>query len=228
MNRFPERSATFGVALMVLLSGAPACAGAQGLFERLNLDKLRLTAMGGSYGAIQPSQMEATQAYSLHADYGEIANRWRVVFTVTYWGSRYRDEIVRDFADSLGRSIDDPEGNAELISSGIAVSDIAVGGDVRWMSPMRFVRFKPYLGGNISVHVLNAEGKLIQGTFMEQALDNIATGIAGVAGMDIVVFSHLSVGAQARYDLLSGIRYSSLRVGATYLFDRAPLRTPSR
>ena len=207
---------------------APQTARAQGLFERLNLDKLKLTAMGGSYGAIQPSQMEATQAYSLHADYGEIAERWRVVFTVTYWGSHYRDNIVRGFADSLGLSVDDPEGNAEVIYSGVAVSDIAVGGDVRWMSPIRFVRLKPYLGGNLSVHVLNAEGKLINGTFMEQALDNIATGIAGIAGIDIVVFSHLSVGAQARYDLLSGIRYSSLRLAGTYLFDRAPLRNPPR
>lgn len=207
---------------------APQVARAQGLFERLNLDKLKLTAMGGSYGAIQPSQMEATQAYSLHADYGEIANRWRVVFTVTYWGTHYRDEFVRHFADSLGLSVDDPEGNAEVIASGIGVSDIAVGGDIRWMSPIRFVRLKPYLGGNMSVHVLNAEGKLINGTFMEQALDNIATGIAGVAGIDIVVFSHLSVGAQARYDLLSGIRYSSLRLAGTYLFDRAPLRNPPR
>lgn len=227
MNRFPERSASLGLALMVMLA-APRMAHAQGLFERLNLDKLKLTAMGGSYGAIRPSQMEATQAYSLHADYGEIANRWRVVFTVTYWGSHYRDTIVRGFADSLGLSVDDPEGNAEVIASGVAVSDIAVGGDIRWMSPMRFVRFQPYLGGNLSVHVLNAEGKLINGTFMEQALDNIATGIAGVAGIDIVVFSHLSVGAQARYDLLSGIRYSSLRLAGTYLFDRAPLHTPPR
>jgi hypothetical protein len=213
---------------VIALLAAPRPADAQGLFERLNLDRLRLTAMGGSYGAINPSQMEPTQAYSIHADYGEIAERWRVVFTVTYWGSHYRENVVRGFADTLRRSVNDPEGNAELIASGVAVSDIAVGGDVRWMSPMRFVRFKPYLGGNLSFHVLNAEGKLIQGTFMEQALDNIATGIAGVAGMDIVVFSHLSVGAQARYDLLSGIRYSSLRLAGTYLFDRAPLRTPAR
>jgi hypothetical protein len=218
---------SLGLAMMLIVARSSP-AHAQGLFERLNLDRLKLTALGGSYGAIQPSQMEATQAYSLHADYGEIAPRWRVVFTVTYWGSHYRDNIVQSFADSLGVSIDDPEGNAAVISSGVAVSDIAVGGDVRWMSPMRFVRFKPYLGGNVSVHVLNAEGKLINGTFMEQALDNIATGIAGVAGMDIVVFSHLSVGAQARYDLLSGIRYSSLRLAGTYLFDRAPLRNPPR
>jgi hypothetical protein len=227
LNRSCERSASVALVAIAMLF-APRAGEAQGLFERLNLDRLKLTAMGASYGAIQPSQMEPTQAYSLHADYGEIAERWRVVFNVTYWGSHYRENIVRGFADSLGASVEDPEGNAEVIASGVAVSDIAVGGDVRWMSPMRYVRFKPYLGGNISVHVLNAEGKLIQGTFMEQALDNIATGIAGVAGIDIVVFSHLSVGTQARYDLLSGIRYSSIRLTGSYLFDRAPLHTPSR
>ena len=227
MNRCSERSTSLCLALAALIV-IPVRADAQGLFERLNLDKLKLTAMGTSYGAIQPSQMEPTQAYSIHADYGEIADRWRVVFTATYWGTHYRENIVRDFADSLGRSVDDPEGNAEIIAAGIAVSDIAVGGDIRWMAPMRYVRFKPYLGGALSFHVLNAEGKLIQGTFMEQALDNIAAGVAGVAGMDVVVFSHMSVGVQARYDLLSGIRYSSLRLAGTYLFDRAPLRTPPR
>jgi hypothetical protein len=227
LNRFIERSASVALALLLTVVGSQA-ARAQGLFERLNLDKLKLTAMGASYGSIQPSQMEATQAYSLHADYGEIAERWRVVFNVTYWGSHYRDDIVRRFADSVGLSVDDPEGNAEVIASGIAVSDIAVGGDIRWMSPMRFVRFKPYLGGNLSFHVLNAEGKLINGTFLEQSLDNIAVGVAGIGGIDVVVFSHLSVGTQARYDLLSGIRYYSLRIAGTYLFDRAPLRTPPR
>src|SRR5688572_30108956 len=134
--------------------------------------------MGASYGAVEPSQMGATQAYSIHADYGEIAERWRVVFTVTYWGSRYNDDVVQAYADSLRRSIEDPEENARLIASGIAVSDIAVGGDIRWAPRFRFVRFRPYVGGNVSVHVLNAEGRLINGTFMERALDNITTGIA--------------------------------------------------
>ena len=207
-----------------LLLALPMAAHAQGAFERLNLDKLRLTAMGGSYGSVEPSQIGATQSYSIHADYGEIAERWRVVFTVTYWGSRYNDDVVQAYADSLGRSIEDPEENARLIASGIAVSDIVVGGDMRWTPRLRFVRLRPYLGGNLSVHVLNAEGRLINGTFMERALDNITTGIAAVGGLDIVIFSHLSLGGQARYDLLSGLQYSSLRLVGTYLFDAAPLR----
>lgn len=210
--------------IAVLLFAIPATAMGQGAFERLNLDKLKLTGMGMSYGSVEPSQMGATQAYSIHADYGEIAERWRVVFTVTYWGSRYDDEVVQSFADSLGRSVQDPEQNAILVASGVKVSDIAVGGDMRWTPPFRFVRLRPYVGGNLSVHVLNAEGRLINGTFMERALDNISTGVAALGGLDIVIFSHLSLGGQARFDLLSGLQYSSLRFVGTYLFDAAPLR----
>lgn len=206
------------MAMVVLVAPRGACA--QSIFERLNLDTLRLRELGASYGAMEPSQMLPTQGYSMHADYGEIAERWRVVFTVTYWGSRYQSDIVQGFADSLKLSVEDPEGNAEIIARGVAVSDIAVGGDIRWISPTRFSRFRPYLGGNLSVHVINAEGRLIAGTFMENALDNIATGIAGVAGIDLLLLPHMSAGVQARYDLLSGIRYSSVRLVGAYVFDR--------
>jgi len=226
LNRSRERSRYLLLAALVL--AVPAIARGQSAFERLNLDRLKLTGMGGSYGSVEPSQMGATQAYSIHADYGEIAERWRVVFTVTYWGSQYDNDVVRAFADSLGRSIDDPEQNATLATSEVKVSDIAVGGDIRWTPPFRFIRLRPYLGGNLSVHVLNAEGPLINGTFMERALDNISTGIAAVGGLDIVVFSHLSLGGQARFDLLSGLQYSSLRLVGTYLFDATPLRRRPR
>jgi hypothetical protein len=213
----------------MLLVATPGVAAGQGsLFERLNLDRLRFMALGFSYGAMEPSQMEPTQAYSLHTDYGEVVPRWRVIFTATFWKSRYEDDIVRAFADSLDRSVTDPEGNADVIASGIAVSDIAVGADIRWMSPSQYVRFRPYLGANISAHVINAEGPLIDGTFMETALDNIATGVAAAAGVELLLLSHLSAGAEARLDLLSGIRYGSLRVGGTYMFDAVDLRQRDR
>ena len=213
---------------MAMLVVAPRAVHGQGVFERLNLDRLRLTGLGASYGTVEPSQMGGTQAYSIHADYGEIAERWRVVFTAMFWNTRYNESVVQEFADSLARAITDPEENARLIASGISVTDIAIGGDIRWNPRLRFVRLRPYLGGNLSFHVLNAEGPLVNGTFVERSLDNIATGIAGLGGLDIVIFSHLSLGGQARYDLLSGLQYSSLRLVGTYLFDAAPLRNRPR
>ncbi len=186
MSRWARRKAA-ALAVVVMLAITPGSGRAQAVFERLNLDRLRLSELGASYGAMEPSQMLPTQGYSLHADYGEIARRWRIVFTVTYWGSRYQPDVVQAFADSLQRSVEDPEGNAAVIARGVSVSDIAVGGDIRWMPPIRFARLRPYLGGNVSAHVINAEGALIDGTFVENALDNIATGIAAVAGVIITL-----------------------------------------
>jgi hypothetical protein len=194
-----------------------------GLFERLNLDKLKLTAFGASIGPVAPTSIVPTVAVSLHADYGEIAPRWRVVFSATYWGSRYRDEVVDRLESKLRERIIDSTRTAQFALGGIRVSDIAVGGDLRW-SP-RAGSLRPYVGGGALAHVINAEGKAIQGTLIENALDNIALGFGAVTGVDVTLARHLGIGLQGRYDLTSGVRYGSLRAVGTYYFDTAPGRT---
>lgn len=205
----------------------PAAAGAQGsLFERLNLDKLQLTALGGSAGATKPSQLEATELYSLHSDYGEIVPRWRVVFSVTYWRSRYKDDVVQRFVDSLRLVIIDPSGDDLVRATEVTVADIVVGGGIQW-SPLTTALLRPYLGAGINAHVINAEGRLIDGTFVERALDNITAGVSGSAGTHIFLVRQLSLDLQARYDLVTGTRFSSLRVGGSYHFGPprvAPVR----
>ncbi|HEX2718226.1 MAG TPA: hypothetical protein VHM67_11130 [Gemmatimonadaceae bacterium] len=204
---------------------APATVAAQddpGLFERLNLDKLRLTAFGASGGPVIPTGTEATTLYSLQADYGEVSPRWRVVFTATYWQSRYTPELVERLEQRLRESLVDSTQRARFSLGTIRVSDIAVGGDLRWTP--RTGGFRPYLGGGVLAHVVNAEGKAIQGTIIENSLDNIALGFAAVMGGDVTLARHIGVGLQARYDLTSGVRYGSLRAVLTYHFDTAPGR----
>lgn len=191
-----------------------------GLFERLNLDKLKLTAFGASIGPVAPTSIVPTVAVSLHADYGEIAPNWRVVFSTTYWGSRYRDEAVERLANKLRERIVDTTRTAKFDLGSITVSDIAVGGDLRW-SP-RTGALRPYIGGGALAHVVNAEGKGIQGTLIENALDNIALGFGAVTGVDVTFARHLGIGLQGRFDLTSGLRYASLRAVGTYYFDTAP------
>ena len=213
-------------AAFVALSVVSSRAGAQdrpGLFARLNLDKLKLTAFGVSGGPVAPTSIVTTVAYSLHADYGEIAPKWRVVFSTTYWGSRYRDEVVLRLADKLRERIVDSTRSAQFSLGGISVSDIAVGGDLRW-SP-RTAALRPYIGGGMFAHVINAEGKAIKGTLIENALDNIALGFGAVTGVDLTLARHLAIGVQGRFDLTSGVRYGSLRAVGTYYFDSAPGKT---
>jgi hypothetical protein len=219
------RIALTSVSLVAAGFATPLGAQAQGSWlERLGIDKLRFTALGAQVGRVNPYGIEPTTSWSLQADYGEIAPAWRVYFHATYWGSRFRDRNVRAYADSLRNAISDPTGDARVVIGDITVSDIVLGADVRrTYFPSGWMR--PYLGGGIATHVVNADGRLIDGTFVERATDVIAVGVAGTAGVDIRILRHIALDAQARYDFLSLARFGSLRVGASYYFDTPASRT---
>ena len=211
------------LACLVLLAlssvARPLSAQAEGSWlERLGIDKLRFTALGAQVGAVNPHGIKPTTSYSLQADYGEIVPGWRIVFNATYWGSRFTDRSVRAYADSLRNAISDPTGDAQVLLGDITVSDIVLGADAR---RTYFARawVRPYLGGGVAAHIVNADGRLIDGTFVERAADIIAIGVAGIAGANVRVLPHVAIDAQARYDFLSLARFGSLRLGANYYFD---------
>ena len=214
------------LAVAVFTGASTLGAQAQGSwFERLGIDKLRFSGLGGQVGRVNPHGIEAATSYSLLADYGEITPGWRIVFHGTYWGSKFRDRNVRAYADSLRNAISDPTGDATVLLADITVSDIVLGVDVR---RLYFPRswFRPYVGGGVATHVVNADGRLIDGTFVERATDVLAVGVAGTAGVSARVLRHIALDAQARYDFLSLARFGSLRVGASYYFDNP--RPPTR
>lgn len=187
------------------------------LYARLNLDRLRLESLGLGAGRIMPSQVEPATIYTFSADYGEIARRWRVVFGISYWDSRYRDNVVQAFVDTLNNNLDNPQGGARVVASEISLYDVTFGAEARW-TPSATGAFKPYLGAGLAAHVINAEGDLITGTFVERALDNIAAGVFATGGVSLKVLSHFGIEASARADLLSGFRSTQLRAGAAYYF----------
>ena len=195
------------------------------LFERLNLDRLRLGALGAYVGAVKPAQARATSLYSLSADYGEVSRGVHLVFTATYWGSSLSSEAMNRFRIQLEEQITDSTGDYELDVGRVTISDIALGADFRWL-PRPRATLRPYAGGGIAAHVINAEGRIISGTFVERALDNITAGIAGFAGADLYLLPSFNVGVQARFDLLSGSRFAAIRLGGSYVFEQRTGRRP--
>jgi hypothetical protein len=137
------------------------------------------------------------------------------VFNASYWESRFQDAVVQEFVDSLQKSLSDP--NARVVPSRIKVYDVAFGADVRYV-PNYSGELKPFLGVGIAAHVINADGALIQGTFVERALDNISTGLYVTTGVSFKLFHHLGVEGAVRGDLVSGFRSTQIRAGAWYLF----------
>jgi len=217
-DRYRSIVATFAL-VGLSVTARPLSAQAEGSWlERMGIDKLRFSALGAQVGIVTPHGIEPTTSYSVQADYGEITPGWHIVFNATYWGSRFTDASVRAYADSLQSAISDPTGDAEVVLGDITVSDIVLGADARRMF-FASAWIRPYLGGGIGAHIVNADGRLIDGTFVERATDIIAIGVAGIAGTNIRLMPHIAIDAQARYDFLSLARFGSLRFGANYYFD---------
>ena len=229
------------VALVALSAMAPSPARAQqrpapadtaapaadpAIDSRFNLDRLRFRGLGVAAGLVKPSQMVSTETYAIEADYGEFIPRVRVVFSAAFWGSRLNEATLRRYRTQLGQVVEDPTGDYQISLGRVRVSDIALAVDGRW-SPARYrsTFFQPYAGGGIATHVLNAEGRAIENTFVERALDNIAVAPVVLAGLDAVFFKQVAIGMQARYDLVNAARHGSLRVLGTYYFDH-PSRAP--
>jgi opacity protein-like surface antigen len=209
------------LALLMLAALAPSAARAQSLFERLNLDRLRLTALGASVGPVRASRAEHAQSYGVYADYGYIDPSWRVVFSATYWGSQFREEFVETFEQRLREQVIDPAGDDTVDLGRINVSDIALEVDLR-NTPRRNAVLRPYAGGGLGAHIINAESPFINDTFVESALDNISAGFAAFGGVDTAPVGRLSIGLQARINLLSNLRFWSGRALVTYFFGNQP------
>ncbi len=197
--------------------GLPAVAHAQSIWSRLNPDLLQLSSLGAYFGKIAPSQVVPTSVYAVSADYGEVSRNWRVVFGVSYWESRYRDGIIQTFVDSLQKRLTDT--TARVVPSRVTVYDVTFGAEVRY-TPTYSGELKPFAGIGMAAHVINAEGPLIKGTFVERSLDDIAAGFYATTGVSFRLVTHLGVEASARGDLISGFRSVQARAGGIYYFGR--------
>jgi hypothetical protein len=197
-------------------------AGAQAR-RGIDLDQLQITSLGLAYGHIRPSQVVPTSLVAIEADYGNIARQWRLVFNASFWQSHFEDDVVRAFADSLHKSLSNP--SASVLVSPIRIYDAAFGGDVRF-TPEYPGEIKPFVGLGLAAHVVNAEGPLINGTFVERALDDIAAGLYVTGGFSLKLQRHFGVEAAARADLLSGFRSTQVRAGLAYYFGHVRPATP--
>ena len=213
------RTAACWLGLVLLVVAARSGAAQDKSKDSFNLDKLEIVSLGGSVGKILPSQVEPTNLYSVQADYGEIAPGWHLVFATSYWESRFRDAVVQEFVDSLTKSLIDPTGTAKIALSRVTIYDVTIGTELRY-SPVYSGEIKPFIGAGLAAHVINAEGRLIKGTFVERSLDDIAAGLFITGGISFKLLKHIGVEGTLRGDLLSGFRSSQARVGGTYYFGR--------
>lgn len=195
--------------------------GAQGLTNRIELDSLQLSAMSLDVGRIRPSQSEPASVFGIAADYGRLSRSLRLRFEGGYWESRLTDEVVRTFTDSLRRVINDPSKDDAIRYSRVGLYDVTMGVSARYV-PLQTAVLQPFAGLGVGIHVINAEGPLIDNTFVETLFDNISTGLFAETGIMFRPLPRVGVDARMRGDLVNGFRALSVRVGGVYYFG--PLR----
>jgi len=209
-----RRAAVGAIVAAVASAVVPQARAQEGVLRKINIDNLEIQSLGVAFGRILPSQVLPANLVALQGDYGNILPTWRVVFGASYWESRMQDEVVQAFADSLQKSLSDP--TSRVVASPIRIYDVTFSVDTRY-TPVYNSWIKPFGGFGIAAHVVNAEGKLIKGTFVERSLDDIAAGLYATGGVTIQLVSHFGIEASARGDLLSGFRSTQVKIGAAYI-----------
>ena len=203
----------------MVLYATPCRAQSASIVDRLQLDRLQLVSLGAGAGSIAPIQVDRTKIYGLNADYGEISPRWRLQFRVSYWESKFKQSVIDQFADTLQRSLIDPNATSVKRSS-ISLYDVGFSlGARRLLAPSAEVT--PFFTAGFAGHVINAEGEFIKGTFVERALDDIAAGVFGEAGLRAKILKRLLIEGSIRGDLLSGFRSMQWMATGSYYFGEA-------
>jgi len=201
-----------------MLMASATASRAQNIFQRLDLDKLRLEGDGVVVGPVSPSTVVSTQSYGLQADYGEITQHMRVGFSASFWSSRFDDKTVNRFISQLEQSLSNPDDS--IAFDRVRVSTISLEADLRYTPAKQHAAVQPYIGGGLGLHIVNAESKLIAGTFVESALDNIGAGISAIAGVAFLPTHRVSVSVEARYTVLGTLRFGTVRAGGMFHFSR--------
>lgn len=209
---------------LAVLSATSVRVEAQSLVERLQLDRLQLVSLGLGGGSIAAAQVDRTKVYGLTADYGQISPTWRMQFRITYWESKFKSSVVQAFADTLRQNLAAPNATTVRVSP-ISIYDAAFGlGARRLLLPS--ADLTPFFTIGAAGHVINAEGDFIKGTFVERALDDIAAGVFGEAGLRARLFRRILVEGSVRADLLSGFRSVHWMGTGSYYFGEPRKETP--
>ncbi|MEP6620540.1 MAG: hypothetical protein ABJE47_14535 [bacterium] len=200
---------------------SPAMLGAQQAPRLFSIDSLQFSALGLEAGGVRPKQAEPAPIVGIAADYGALSGSMRLRLEASYWQSRLTDQVVQTFTDLLPRVIADPSHDDVIRPSRVSLYDVTIGLGVRWL-PMQSTVIQPFAGGGVAVHVINAEGPLIDGTFVEGLFDSFSTGVFAETGVVLKPATVFGVEGRIRGDLVNGLRSVSARVGGVYYFG--PLR----
>jgi hypothetical protein len=181
-------------------------------------DELRPTALQLDVGLLGGSRLRGAMTGGLRLEYGRIAPRVRVLLGLSYYRADFAGSEVAEFENNIRELVDDPEGNFTVDVGEIQWADLTGDVDFQYVLPQGH-GFTAYLGLGLGVHVRNGSGAAIDGTFVEDALDDVAAALNGTLGADLAVGPRWRLTLDLRGVLLSNHATASARAGVMYRFQ---------
>ena len=182
-------------------------------------ENLTFRGIGFDYGYIWPSKVEAAPLYSIRLDLGYLGPAVRITPSLSYWSSEFRASELDRLADRLNNLPPLREQGVVITAADLGTvewSDLTLSLDahVVWTAPLDIITFIG-LGG--SIHALNGRGDAIADTFVEDLLDSTTAGMSFLAGAEYEPIPRIRIYGEARYTLVSDVRYPGIRVGAALM-----------
>jgi hypothetical protein len=160
-----------------------------------------------------------TPMWSLRLDLGFLGPAVRIAPTMSYWTSEFRPAELDRLADRLNQLPAMQEQGVTLTGAELGAvewSDLSLSLDahVVWTAPLDVITF---VGASVGLHAMNGRGDAIDDTFVEGLLDSMTAGVSVMAGLEIQPVPVLRLYGEARYTLVSDVRYPGLRVGGALM-----------
>ena len=201
---------------MVLLTAVPPCRlAAQGVLDQFSYDNLRLSGIQVDLGPLGASELKGAIVGGMRLDYGLIAPRVRVLIGLSYFRSEFDNAARARFEQRIRALVNDPDSNFTVNVGRIFWSDLTGDLDLQYVFPQgRGVT--TYVGAGASVHLRNGSGGAINGTFVEDALDEIGAGVNATIGAEFHLSPAWRFTLDGRGVIASGLSTVSLRSGIMY------------
>ena len=179
----------------------------------IDYENLSFRGFGFDWGYMYPDKVEPTPTYSLRLDLGYAGPGLRIVPSVSYWKSPLEAAEIAEFTTRLEALVEDQIGQPTTLDLGtIEYSDIALGidGHVVWELPLDLLTFG---GLGVTVHILDGDGAVIDGTFIEDSLDSVTAGFNLHLGAEYPVTNTFRLYTVGRYEVMPDLRHFRMQVG---------------
>lgn len=205
--------------LLLLLSASPAAAQTLADYDYENLT---FRGVGAAVGWLWSDRVENTETYTLRLDLGYLGPGIRIMPSLTYWQSQLAGGELARLAQQMTRYSQQHGTGITVLPEDLGAvkwSDLSlsIDGQFVWNTPLDVLTF---VGAGFGLHALNGQGAAIDGTFVEDLLDDITAGLVGIAGFEFEPVPRVRFFGEGRYTVMNSIDYPSLRAGVQFMFSQ--------